>query len=77
LIQKRTISAEPQGPKATNMPRAHDTDPVIDAYKRDVDRTLIRENLKLSVEERLKKLTALQQFAFELRRAGQAARAKK
>ncbi len=45
-------------------------EPVIEAYKRDVDRTLIRENLKLSVEERLQKLTALQQFAIELRRAG-------
>ncbi len=48
---------------------APDTDPVIEAYKRDVDRTLIRENLKLSVEERLKKLTALEEFAIELRRA--------
>jgi hypothetical protein len=34
-------------------PRAPSADPVIDAYKKDVDRTLIRENLKLSVEERL------------------------
>jgi hypothetical protein len=59
------------------MPFAPDTDPVIEAYKRDVDRTLIRENLNLSVEERLKKLAALQQFAIELRRAGQAPRTKK
>lgn len=42
----------------------------------DIDRTLIRENLELSVEERLRKLAALQQFAIELRRAGQAAREK-
>jgi len=28
-------------------------DPVIEAYKKDVDRTLIRENLKLTVEQRL------------------------
>lgn len=46
-----------------------ETDPVIEAYKKDVDRTLIRENLKLSVEERLEKLTSLQEFAEELRRA--------
>jgi hypothetical protein len=26
-------------------------DPVIEAYKRDVDRTLIRENLRRSVQE--------------------------
>lgn len=45
-------------------------DPVIEFYKRDVDRTLLRENLKLTVEERLDKLFALQQFAAELRRAG-------
>jgi hypothetical protein len=31
-------------------------DPVIAAYARDVDRTLIRENLRLGVEERLRKL---------------------
>lgn len=45
-------------------------DPVIEAYKKDIDRTLIRENLKLSVEERFLRLMALQRFAEELRRAG-------
>jgi hypothetical protein len=44
-------------------------DPVIEAYKRDVDRTLIRENLRLTVEERFDRLMKLQQFAEELRRA--------
>ena len=48
-------------------------DPVIEAYKRDVDRTLIRENLKLSVQGRFERLIALQRFAEELRRAGTAA----
>lgn len=51
-----------------------DPDPVIEAYKRDVDRTLLRENLKLSVDERFRKLMALQRFAEELRRAGRSAR---
>ena len=46
-----------------------EADPVIEAYKRDVDRTLIRENLRLSVEERFEQLMRLQQFALELRRA--------
>jgi hypothetical protein len=46
-------------------------DPVIEAYKKDVDRTLIRENLKRSVEERLLNLMELQRFAEELRRATQ------
>lgn len=30
-------------------------DPVIEAYKKDVDRTILRENLKLTVEERFQK----------------------
>ena len=30
-------------------------DPVIEAYKKDVDRTLLRENLKLTVEEPVRK----------------------
>lgn len=49
-------------------------DPVIEAYKKDVDRTLIRENLKLTVEERFERLTAHQRFARELREAGRKAR---
>ncbi|HSB81764.1 MAG TPA: hypothetical protein VLM91_23535 [Candidatus Methylomirabilis sp.] len=53
---------------------ALEPDPVIEAYKRDVDRTLIRENLKRSVEERFLNLMKLQQFAEELRRAALQAR---
>lgn len=48
--------------------------PVIEAFKKDIDRTLIRENLKLSHEERLLKLMQLQRFAHELRHAGRRAR---
>jgi hypothetical protein len=47
-------------------------DPVIEAYKKDVDRTLVIENLKLTVEERLANLVAMQRFASEVRRAGRA-----
>jgi hypothetical protein len=60
------------------MPHAHEPlepDPVIEAYKRDVDRTLLRENLKRSVEERIEALMQLRAFADELRRAGQRLRA--
>ncbi len=53
---------------------AEDVDPVIEAYKKDVDRTLIRENLKLSVEERFVKAMAHMRFAEEMRRAGKEAR---
>ena len=45
-------------------------DPVIEMYKKDVDRTLIRRNLKLSHEERLQNAMELQRFAQELRKAG-------
>jgi hypothetical protein len=51
-----------------------DPDPVIEAYKRDIDRTLLRENLRRTVEERVAALTALHQLATEARRAGREAR---
>ena len=46
-----------------------DPDPVIEAYKRDVDRTLIRENLKLTPDERLRRLQSFMQSLAELRGA--------
>ena len=49
-------------------------DPVIEVYKQHVDRTLLRENLRLTVEERFRKLMDLQRFAEELQRAGREAR---
>ena len=51
-----------------------DSDPVIEAYKKDVDVTLIRENLRLTVDQRFQQLMKLQQFAEDLRRAGEKAR---
>ena len=33
-----------------------ETDPVIEAFKKDVDRTLLRENLRLSPQERLQRM---------------------
>ena len=47
-----------------------DPDPVIEAYKKDVDRTLLRENLKLTVEERVKKMQAALRLVEEIRRSG-------
>jgi hypothetical protein len=52
-------------------------DEIIDLYMKDVDRTLLRENLKLTPTERFEKLMAMQRFAEELRRAGREARARK
>ena len=45
-------------------------DPVIELYKKDVDRSLIREMLKLTPEERILKLQNFVAFAIELREAG-------
>jgi hypothetical protein len=52
-------------------------DPVVDAFKKDVDRSLIRENLKLTVEERFRKAMAHMRFAEELRLAGRRAQLRK
>ena len=50
-------------------------DPVVELYKRDIDMTLLRENLRRSVDERVSNLMALQRLAEEARRAGQRHRA--
>lgn len=47
-----------------------DPDPVIEAYKVGIDRSLLRENLRRPVEERVRNLARLQRFVAELRRAG-------
>jgi len=54
--------------------RGTDLDPVIEAYKKYVDVTLIRENLRLTVDQRFQQLMKLQQFAEDLRHAGRKAR---
>ena len=54
-------------------PALFEPDPVIEAYKKDIDRTLLRENLRRTVEERLRDLMRLQRFAEEWGRAGRQA----
>lgn len=49
-------------------------DPVVEIYKRDVDRSLLRENLKLTPAQRLEKLLRFSAFAAEMRAAGERAR---
>jgi hypothetical protein len=48
-------------------------DPVIEAYKQHIDRTLLRENLHKTPEQRVRTLMALQRLAAEARRAGRSA----
>jgi hypothetical protein len=48
---------------------AFDPDPVIEVYKRDVDRTLLRENLRLTPQQRIEKLMSFMRSLEELREA--------
>jgi hypothetical protein len=57
-------------------PLPDDLDYVVEAYKRDVDRTLLRKNLLLTPTQRFEQLMELQRFADELKRAGERARGK-
>ena len=45
-------------------------DPVVEAYKKDVDRTLIREQLRRTPDERVQRMLGALRLAEELRRAG-------
>ncbi len=59
---------QPAAPSATTTPCAGENgDPVIDAYKKDIDRSLLRENLKLTPDERLQKLEDFVHFLHHIR----------
>lgn len=47
--------------------RPDSPDPLIEALKQDIDRSLIRANLKLTPTQRIEKLIELQRVAEELR----------
>ncbi len=44
-------------------------DPVVEVYKRDIDRTLLIENLSLTPAERVEKLRDFVEFLAEIRQA--------
>lgn len=44
-------------------------DPVIARYQQDIDRTLLRRNLTLTVDQRIRELAKLQEFHAEVERA--------
>ena len=50
-------------------------DPVIEAFKKDVDRTLLRENLRLTVDQRLEQLQEMARLDAELAASRQRHRA--
>lgn len=45
------------------------TDPVVELFKAEVDRTLLRENLRLTPDQRLRNLASFSQFLDEMRGA--------
>ena len=59
-------------PRQPPLPRSDELqdDPVVESYQRHVDRTLLRQNLRRSVTERVADLTAPLRLAKEARRAG-------
>ena len=52
------------------MPIPFERDPVIEAYKKHVDRTLLRANLRKTVTERIEAMMELQRLADQAQRAG-------
>jgi hypothetical protein len=52
------------------IPSGSSMDAVIEVYMRSVDRSLIRENLRKTPDERVRALQELQRFAEELQQAG-------
>jgi hypothetical protein len=54
--------------------RQEDFDKLVEERKGDVDRTLVRENLRLTPHERLVRLQELHRFAKGIRAAGERAR---
>ncbi len=56
------------------LPVSLEPSPIIEAYKRDVDRTLLRENLRLTPDQRVRKMIEALRLVEEVRRAGREAR---
>ncbi len=55
------------------VPYRFEPDPVIEAYKKDLDWGSIRLSKRLTIDQRVQRLLAMQEFAAELRRAAKAA----
>jgi hypothetical protein len=53
--------------EADLIPVSLEASPVIEAYKKDVDRTLLRENLRLTTAQRIEKMISVLRFSEEVR----------
>ena len=77
-LHDRDLSADPdeaeifQPPhfEREKLPPPDVFDPVIEAYKKDIDRTLLIENLKLTPAQRAEKFVDFMKFLDEIQRAG-------
>jgi hypothetical protein len=58
-----------QGPQLLSV--SLEPSPVIEAYKKDVDRTLLRENLRLTCDQRVRKMISALHFAEAVRHSRQ------
>ena len=54
----------------TELPPPDTLDPVVEAYKKDVDRSLLIKNLSLTPAERAEKFVDFMRFLTEIGRAG-------
>jgi hypothetical protein len=54
---------------SARLERPFAADPVTEYYKKDVDRTLLREHLKLTPQQRLERLVAFMRSLDQLRAA--------
>ncbi|MCC7335556.1 MAG: hypothetical protein IT422_10680 [Pirellulaceae bacterium] len=52
-------------------------DDIIEVYKKDIDRSLLRENLKLTPQQRSERFEVAMRLIFELRRAAELRRTTK
>jgi hypothetical protein len=50
---------------------------LVEAFKKDIDRTLLIENLKLTPAQRMERFAAFMELVYELRRAGREMRERK
>ena len=72
LADRRDGTSRPSIAKSEH-PETSSIDRIIEIYKRDVDRTLLREQLRKTPDERVRELVKLEDFAAKLRTAGRKA----
>lgn len=63
--------AEANSTPVWEAPPADYVNPMVEAYKRDVDVTMLRENLKLTVHERFERFERAMELFEELSAAGE------